>query len=98
MKRESDIECILDSRWVPKAGKYVVRLGFNGERAKDVWMTEKQLTQLEGVFRQTPHGYSTQRAQVIGIWNERGYYAYARIENTSFIPPDQYNLKDLEDD
>lgn len=97
MSRIDDIACILDSKWIPRAGKYRVKLGFAGSKAETVWMTERQLSQIERLFERTPHGYSTQRCQVVGIWNEKGYYAYARLEEQSFIEPPQYSLKDLED-
>ena len=95
---ERTIACILSDRWVGKVGKYVVKLGFRDEKAEEVWMTERQLTQLEQLFEKTPHRHSTDRIHVIGIWNERGYYTYARLEKISFIEPVQYNLKDLEDE
>ena len=94
---ECPIACILSSKWVPKVGKHIVQLGFDGEHARKVWMTEKQLSQLEAQFARTPRGHSTARAQVVGIWNDRGYYAYAKLEQTRFIPPIQYRLDDLED-
>lgn len=94
---EWEIARIIASRYVAKVGKYVVKLGYTGRRATEVWMTEKQLTQLEACFARTPHDHSTERMQVLGIWDERGYYRYARVEETRFVEPPQYNLKDLED-
>lgn len=94
---EREIACILSDRWIPKVCKYIVKLGFRDERSKEVWMTEKQLCQIENLFAKTPHGFSSSRLKVIGIWNDRGYYAYARLERKSFIIPIQYNLNDLED-
>lgn len=92
------IASIISARWVPKVGKNIVKLGYDGGRAEDVWMTPKQMSQIERVFAQTPHGHSTQRAQVVGVWNERGYYAYAKLDKMDFIPPDQYDLSDLRED
>ena len=94
---ERDISCILSARWIPKVRKYVVKLGFRDERAEEVWMSEKQLAQIEAHFARTPKGYSSDRRRVIGCWNDRGYYAYAIFEQVSFIPPEQYDLNDLED-
>lgn len=94
---ERDIARIISSRWVPRIGKHVVKLGFVDERAEDVWMTDRQLAQLEMVFDRTPRRHSTARAQVVGIWDDRGYYAYARLDRQDFIPPVRYRLKDLED-
>jgi hypothetical protein len=94
---ERTISTILSTRWVPKARKHIVKLAFPGERAEEVWMTEKQLDQLERCFLRTPHGHSTQHATVTGIWNGRGYYAYARLDRREFIPPEQCDLSDLID-
>ena len=95
---EDVITCILGSEWVPKVGKHVVRLSVDGSKARKVWMTEKQLCQLERCFSRTPHGHSSQRLAVVGIWNDRGYYAYAKVEAQSFIEPPQYDLKDLREE
>lgn len=95
---EQPIACILSSRWVPKVGKHIVKLGFTGERAKDVWMTDKQLAQIEALFTRTPHGHSSDRLEVVGVWNDKGYYAYARLVRADFIPPVQYSLKDLKEE
>ena len=94
---ERDISCILSYKWVKKVGKYVVKLGFHGSKAEEVWMTEKQLSQIEALFVLTPHQFSTARRQVIGIWNDKGYYAYSRLEKKSFILPEEHNLDDLKD-
>lgn len=95
---ERDIACILSSKWAPKVCRHIVRLGFANEKAEEVWMTERQLSQLEAVFARTPKDHSSARLQVVGVWNDRGYYAYAKLEKTAFIPPPQYSLKDLEDE
>ena len=95
---EWEISCILSSRWVPKVGKNLVKLGFIGERAKEVWMTEKQLTHLEALFARTAHGHSSSRMQVIGVFDDRGYYAWCKMEKQPFIAPIQYSLKDLKDE
>lgn len=95
---DREIACIIDSRYVPKVGKYIVKLGFVGEKAKDVWMTGKQYYQLERLFAGTQNGHSTQRLGVIGVWNDKGYYAWSRLEKTTFIEPEQYPLNDLRDD
>lgn len=94
---ERVIACVLADKWIPRVGKYVVKLGFDGEKAEEVWMTEKQLANLEANFASTPHGHSTDRCKVIGLWNDRGYYAYSRLEKVVFIEPPQYNLNDLKD-
>lgn len=95
---EIEIGCILSTRWVPKVGKHVVKLGYRGERAETVWMTEKQLIQIESLFARTPHGHSSDRCRVIGVWNDRGYYAYSRLEKISFIQPEQHDLSDLKEE
>lgn len=95
---ESEIESILGYTWVPKAGKYIVRLGHKGEPAEKAWMTEKQLGQLEAVFAKTPRGHSSSRLQVVGVYNDRGYYMYSRLEKQPFTEPVQYDLKDLVDE
>jgi len=94
---ERVIGCILSDRFVSKVGKYRVKLGFRDEKAEEVWMSEKQLIHLETLFNQTAHGHSTDRMQIIGVWDERGYYTWSRMEKRSFIEPEQYNLRDLED-
>lgn len=95
---ERTIACILNTKYVDKVGKYVVRLGFSGERAREEWVSEKQLAALEANFRCTPNAHSTDRAQVIGVWDDRGYYFYSKFKRQDFIEPEQYSLKDLQDD
>lgn len=95
---EREIGTILDWSYVPRFGRYVVKLGFRGEKAEEVWMSPLQLQQLQRVFDATPHGHSSDRLSVVGVWNERGYYAYARLERQTFQPPIQYRLNDLKDD
>ena len=48
--KEIPIARIIESKWVGKVGKYIVKLGFVDERAKSVWMTQRQLDQLESQF------------------------------------------------
>ena len=96
--KETPIARIIEYKWVNKVGKYIVKLGFIDERAKSVWMTRRQLAQLEAQFSRTPKGHSTQRGEVVGLWHDSGRYGYARLDRRDFIPPDQYNLADLRDD
>jgi hypothetical protein len=96
--KETPIARIIEYKWVNKVGKYIVKLGFIDERAKSVWMTRRQLAQLEAQFSRTPKGHSTQRCEVVGLWHDSGRYGYARLDRRDFIPPDQYNLADLRDD
>ena len=95
---EREIACILSSRWVPKVRKYVVKLAFRDERAEEVWMSERQLSQIENLFGRTPHGHSSSRLRVAGYWNDRGYYAYSRLIREPFQQPIQYRLDDLKED
>lgn len=95
---DQTIAYIVSTKWVPKIGKYIVKLGYQGEKAETVWMTERQLCQIESLFARTQHGHSCDRCRVIGVWNDRGYYAYARLEKTDFIAPVQYDLSDLRED
>lgn len=95
---EMDVACILDEKYIPKVGKYIVRLGFVSEKAQDVWMTCRQRDQITSLFAGTKKGYSTNRLRVIGVWRSKGCYAYARIERTTFIAPEQLPLDDLRDD
>ena len=93
---EREIGSVISSRYVSKVGKYVVKLGYRGERSEDVWMTERQLTQLEEQFIWTPNGHSTDRVSVVGVW--RGmFYAYAKLVKRTFIEPEQQDLEDLND-
>ena len=96
---ERVIATILSARFVGKAGKYIVRLAFPDEKAEDVWMTARQASALEALLEQTPKGWSTRRRTVIGVWDDRGFYAYSRLvrDDSPHFPPD-YNLTDLEDD
>lgn len=98
MTSEIEIASVLGSKYVPKVGKYIVKLGFVGERAREFWMSGRQLANLENNFARTPHGHSTQRAQVIGVLSEKGYYMYSKLEETDFIEPEQLDLSDLNDD
>lgn len=95
---EYEIDHIEAARYVAKIGKYRVKLAFREEHAKEVWMTECQLSQIERAFEATPKGYSTQRVWVTGVWNDNGYYAYARVEKEPFIPPEEQDLRDLIDE
>ena len=95
---EREIATVLGWSYVPRLERYAVRLGFRGEPAETVWMTWKQLHQLQRVFSSTPRGPSSDRLSVVGVWNERGYYAYARLERQRFQPPIQYRLSDLKED
>lgn len=94
---ERPIACIIDSRWISKVGKHIVKLGFDGEPAEEIWMTDRQLAQITCLFARTPNGHSSERLQIIGCWNDRGYYAYARLQRTSFIRPPQLRLDDLKE-
>lgn len=94
---EKVISCVLDVRFVQKVGKYVVKLAFPDERAKEYWLTEKQLSRLETAFDRTPHQHSTSKKQVIGYFNEKNYYCWCRFYVPPFEPPTQFDLRDLED-
>lgn len=95
---EREIDHIDAVRYVDKIGKYRVKLAFRDAHAKEVWMTERQLAQIERAFEITPKGYSTRRAWVTGVWNDKGYYAYAKAEKEPFIPPEEQDLRDLIDE
>lgn len=95
---ERPIACVLDCRWIPKVRKYLVKLGFTGERAEEVWMTDRQVSLLDRDFSRTPNGHSTQRMTVIGRWDDGGRYMYSRFQRTEFVEPEQYNLSDLRED
>lgn len=84
-------------RYVPKNNRYVVQLCFREERSKKCWLTERQLGSLEAAFSQTPRGYSTAKVWVTGLFDERGYYRYCRVDRKRFEEPPQYDLTDLED-
>lgn len=94
---EREIATVLESRFVAKVGKYLVKLAFPEEKAEEAWMSARQLAILDRCFLATPHGHSTERIKVIGYWNDNGYYAYSRVEKTPFIEPMQYDLSDLKE-
>lgn len=99
---ERDISTILDARFVPKVGKYIVKLAFPDQKAKSYWMTRKQYFRLEDWFSITPKGYSDKHTTVIGVFSDEDYYMYSKAERRAvvreFIPPRQQDLSDLEDD
>lgn len=95
---ERRISTILSARFIGKVGKYIVKLAFPDEKAKEYWLSEKQLDSLDRALSQTPHGYSTDKVQIMGVFNEKGYYQCCRVVRAPWQPPRQYDLSDLEDD
>ena len=95
---ERIISTVLNCKYVGKVGKYVVKLAFPDEKAKEYWMSEKQLDRLLALFNRTPKGHSTGKIQIIGSFDDRGYYAYARHYIPPWEPPPDYDLEDLRDD
>lgn len=90
---------IISSRYVPKIGRHIVELGIQDEEKEKAWLTERQLVNLELCFERTPKGYSSKKVRVIGYWNEKGYYAYSKVETgPEFNMPPQYNLDDLKEE
>lgn len=92
---EYRVDHIISTRFVPKVGKHIVRL-VQEDGTKMVWMTERQLAQMEACFLKTPKGYSTKRKYVTAFYRN-GYYAFSRFTFVRFDEPPQYNLSDLED-
>jgi hypothetical protein len=90
---------IISSKFISNVGKYVVELGIRGEKKRKEWLTEKQMINLEICFDRTRNGRSDKEARVIGYWNDKGYYAYSRVEfGREFKVPPQYNLDDLKEE
>lgn len=94
---EREIATVLCSRFVGKVGKYVVKLAFPGAKAKEYWMSRKQLLSLLELFGKTPNGYSCVKCRVIGHFTQEGYYAFCSIKKHHFEPPVQHDLSDLID-
>lgn len=98
---EKRIFNIISRRYVPKVNKYVVELGFHREAKQTVWLTERQLEVLLYCFEQTKKGYFDKNKSVIGVWNEKGYFAYAKviehIQPKQFKEPRQHDLSDLQE-
>lgn len=94
---EREISHVIGYHEAGKTGKYVVKLAFPDEKAQEYWMTPKQLDNLLWAFEKTPKGYSTAKIKIIGVFNERGYYAWCKTEYTPWEPPIQYDLSFLED-
>lgn len=90
---------IMSQKYVDKVDKYVVELSLYGAPKETVWLTEKQMINLERCFSQTMNGYSTKAATVTGHWNGRGYYAYATVGKqktvVEFEEPEQQDVSDL---
>ena len=84
----------------PKIGKgTLLSWGIQDEEKEKAWLTERQLVNLELCFERTPKGYSSKKVRVIGHWNEKGYYAYSKVETgPEFNMPPQYNLDDLKEE
>jgi hypothetical protein len=91
---------IISARYIPKVNKYIVVV--MGELKHKLWLTEKQMINLQNCFDETPKGYSNKYISVCGHWNSKGYYMYSTVEKRNkenlFNPPSEYNLNDLRDD
>lgn len=94
---EKIVGTVLGYRYVPKVGKYIVKVSFVDEKAKELWMSERQLDSLLIALDKTPKGYSTGKVSVIAVFNDKGYYAYCKVEVAPWEPPPQYDLSCLED-
>lgn len=90
---------IVNGRYVWSVDKYIVKLAFFDEKAKEYLLTPRQYFQLLDNFERTPKEYSTKRHVVVGYFNQKGYFAFSlykyRILNSEFKEPYQYDLSDL---
>lgn len=90
---------IISKRYIEKVNKYVVEIGIKDKQKKSIWLTEKQMINLQNCFDQTPKGYSDKNISIIGVWNEKNYFAFSRIERHEkcrvFNTPVEQNVEDL---
>lgn len=96
-------ECIIHkvkNHTFTRYGKYRVELELYGQKAKVCWLSIKQMQQLEWLFSMTPNGYSCKRICIVGVFNEDGYYRYAKYckSKNVFHEPYQFDLEGLRDD
>ncbi|WP_142415386.1 hypothetical protein [Hathewaya massiliensis] len=93
---------IISKQHVTKLNKYVVEIGMDGEPKERLWLTEKQMINLNSCFEETPKGYSNGDISVIGVFNDNGYYAYAKVVKHKkpkyFNVPKEHDLSDLMED
>lgn len=98
---EKTIFGIISHRYIRKYDKYRVELAFINEPKKTVWLTHNQFANMTFCFDMTRKGYSDKHVSVIGVWNDKGYYAYTKVikhpQYKSFKQPYQYDLSNLEE-
>lgn len=89
---------IISADYVSKFNKYVVRLGVCGESSLTVWLTERQMDELEYAFSKTKKGYSDKRTEIFGVWRGK-YYSHTEVCHyvKTFRFPVERDLSDLED-
>lgn len=79
--------------------KYVVDIGIYNEPKQTVWLTEKQMINMDNCFNETKNGFSNKDVSVYGHWNDRGYYTYTSVKHHKqpkvFKEPTQYDVSDL---
>lgn len=93
---------IISKQHVTKLNKYVVEIGMDGEPKERLWLTQKQMFNLASCFEETSNGYSNKDISVVGVFNDNGYYAYAKVvrhkREKMFKVPKEHDLSDLLDD
>jgi preprotein translocase subunit SecA len=98
---EKLITNIIKKQYIKKINRYIIELGIKDEAKRIIWLTEKQMINLKNCFNETKNGYSDKNISIIGIWNDKGYFSYSKIEHHKqeklFTLPKQYNLDDLID-
>jgi hypothetical protein len=98
---ELTITNIINTKWCGNYNKYRVEIGVKDELKRICWLSEKQYDNLYNCFEQTPKGYSNGDMSVIGVFNEKGYLMYSRLDKHQkprlFKEPPQINLEDLID-
>lgn len=95
---EKVIHTIISSKYIKKVNKYVVELAIIDEKKQTVWLTEKQMINLEICFDSVGE-YSNKSSSVVSFWNKNGYYAFSKVvrhyKKHVFIEPKQHDLSDL---
>lgn len=90
---------IISIKYIKKVGKYVVELAICNEPKEVVWLSEKQMINLNNCFDETKNGFSNKDVSVFGHWNEKGYYAYTSVlhhkQPKRFKEPAQRDTSDL---
>ncbi|WP_019779147.1 hypothetical protein [Streptococcus sobrinus] len=90
---------VISKKYITKFDKYVVELGIYDEPKVTVWLTEKQVDNLDYCFDQTKLGYSDKNISVYGIWSEKGYFAYSEVvrheQSKQFRLPQEQDVSDL---